>query len=223
MVVSSVFFGRAHTCAGLVFAAREPHICGEQTMKQAKLLTDAERKRVAAVIDSKRYATRNHTAFALSFYAGLRACEIAALRCGDVFDEAGAVRDTIYLRAAQTKGSDSNTVFVNKRLTAALKRYAAAYPQHCTKPTAPVMFSAKKGAFTAQTVVNLFQNIYRAAAVAGASSHSGRRQFITELADKGVNVRLVQAAARHKSIAVTMRYIDVNENKLRAAMELVNY
>jgi integrase/recombinase XerD len=192
-------------------------------MKQAKLLTDAERKRVAAVIDSKRYAVRNQTAFALSFYAGLRACEIAALRCGDVFDETGAVRDTIYLRAAQTKGSDGNTVFVNKRLAAALKRYAAAYPKHCAKPTAPVVFSAKKGPFTAQTIVNLFQNIYRPAAVAGASSHSGRRQFITELADKGVNVRLVQAAARHKSIAVTMRYIDVNENKLRAAMELVNY
>jgi integrase/recombinase XerD len=47
-------------------------------------------------------------------------------------------------------------------------------------------------------------------------------QFITELADKGVNVRLVQTAARHKSIAVTMRYIDVNENRLRAAVELVS-
>ena len=64
-------------------------------MKQARLLTDAERKRLAAVIDSRRHATRNHTAVALSFYAGLRACEIAALRVGDVFDEAGAVRDTI--------------------------------------------------------------------------------------------------------------------------------
>lgn len=216
-------FGRAQRCVGLVLCTLGPHICGANTMKQAKLLTDAERKRVAAVIDTKRYAVRNHTAFALSFYAGLRACEIAALRCGDVFDETGAVRDTIYLRAAQTKGSEGNTVFVNKRLTAALKRYAAAYPKHINKPATPIMFSAKKGAFTATTIVNLFQKFYRLAAVAGASSHSGRRQFITELADKGVNVRLVQAAARHKSIAVTMRYIDVNENKLRAAMELVNY
>jgi integrase/recombinase XerD len=85
------------------------------------------------------------------------------------------------------------------------------------------MYSGKGGGFTAQTVVNLFQNLYRTAAVAGASSHSGRRQFITELADKGVSVRLVQAAARHRSLAVTMRYIDVNENKLRAAVELVSY
>ena len=56
-------------------------------MKQAKLLTDAEFKRLTAVINSLRYQSRNHTIIALSFYAGLRACEIAALRIGDVFDE----------------------------------------------------------------------------------------------------------------------------------------
>lgn len=192
-------------------------------MKQARLLTDTERKRLAAVIDSRRHAVRNHSAVALSFYAGLRACEIAALRVGDVFDEAGAVRDTIYLSAAQTKGNTGNTVFVNKRLATALKRYAAAYPKRITQPNAPIIYSGKGGGFTAQTVVNLFQLLYKAAGIAGASSHSGRRQFITELADKGVSARLVQAAARHRSLAVTMRYIDVNENRLRAAVELVNY
>lgn len=192
-------------------------------MKQAKLLTDAERKRLAAVIDSKRHATRNHTAVALSFYAGLRACEIAALCVGDVFDETGDVRDTIYLSAAQTKGSTSNTVLVNKRLAAALKRYAATYPKRLAQPNAPIMFSAKRGGFTAQTIVNLFQNLYKTAAIPGASSHSGRRQFVTELADKGVNARVVQALARHKNLNTTMRYIDLNENKLRAAVELVAY
>lgn len=192
-------------------------------MKQAKLLTDTERKRLAAVIDSKRHAVRNHTAVALSFYAGLRACEIAALRVGDVFDEAGAVRDTIFLSAAQTKGNTGNTVLVNKRLASALKRYAAAYPKRIIQPNAPIMFSAKGAGFTAQTVVNLFQHLYGAAAIAGASSHSGRRQFVTELADKGVNARVVQALARHKHLNTTMRYIDLNENKMRAAVELVSY
>ena len=192
-------------------------------MKQARLLTETERKRLAAVIDSRRHATRNHTAVALSFYAGLRACEIAALRVCDAFDDAGAVRDTIYLSATQTKGSTGNTVFVNKRLAAALKRYATMYSKHVKRPSAPIMYSGKGGGFSPQTVVNLFQHLYKVAGIAGASSHSGRRQFITELADKGVSARLVQAAARHRSLAVTMRYIDVNENKLRAAIELVNY
>jgi len=191
-------------------------------MKQAKLLTDAERKRLTAVIDSTRYATRNHTAVALSFYAGLRACEIAGLRVGDAFEAGGAVRDTIYLSAAQTKGNTGNTVLVNKKLAAALKRYAAQYPKRYQQPSAPIMFSAKGAGFTAQTIVNLFQNFYKAAAITGASSHSGRRQFVTELADKGVNARVVQALARHKHLNTTMRYIDLNENKMRAAVELVS-
>ncbi len=190
-------------------------------MKQAKLLTDAELKRLAAVIDSLRYSTRNHTAVALSFYAGLRACEIAALKIGDVFDGNGAARDTIRLIAAQTKGSSGSTVLVNKKLRAQLQRYAKQYPQHLSNPKAPLIFSAKRGGFTAQTIVNLFQRMYKLAGIEGASSHSGRRQFLTELADKGINMRVVQALARHKHLNTTMRYIDLNENKLRAAIEHV--
>jgi len=192
-------------------------------MKQAKLLTTQERKRLTAVIEHKRYATRNHTAVALSFYAGLRACEIAALCIADVFDETGAVRDTIHLTAAQTKGCDSATVLVNKKLATQLKRYAAQYPNRTQQPTAALIFSAKGGSFSAQTIVNLFQNLYEAAAITGASSHSGRRQFVTELADKGINARVIQALARHKHLNTTMRYIDLNENKLRCAVELVDY
>jgi integrase/recombinase XerD len=190
-------------------------------MKQAKLLTETEVRRLRAVVDSLRHQTRNHTAVALSFYAGLRACEIAALRIKDVFDDTGAVRDTIYLSAAQTKGNDTCTVLVNRRLRAQLQRYALVYPKRTAQPTQALIFSSKGGGFTAQTMVNLFQRLYKLAGIGGASSHSGRRQFVTELADKGINARVVQILARHKHLSTTQRYIDVNDNKLRAAIELV--
>ena len=190
-------------------------------MKQAKLLTDAEFKRLTAVINLLRYQTRNHTTVALSFYAGLRACEIAALRVGDVFDEASNVKDTIYLNAGQTKGSDSTTVLVNTKLKRQLEKFAKQYPIHVTTRTAPLLFSAKGGGFTAQTIVNLFKRIYKIAGIEGASSHSGRRQFVTKLADQGINARLVQVLARHKHLSTTQRYIDVNENALRNAVELL--
>jgi len=190
-------------------------------MKQAKLLTEAEFKRLGAVVDSLRHSTRNHTAVALSFYAGLRACEIAALRVRDVFDSNVAIRDTIYLSAAQTKGSDSCNVLVNKKLRTQLQRYARAYPQRTANLNSPLVYSGKGGSFTAQTIVNLFQRLYKLAGIDGASSHSGRRQFVTELADKGVNARVVQALARHKHLNTTMLYIELNENKLRNAIELI--
>ena len=190
-------------------------------MKQAKLLTDAEFKRLTAVINSLRYQTRNHTTVALSFYAGLRACEIAALRVGDVFDDAGGVKDTIYLNSTQTKGSDSTTVLVNTKLKRQLEKFAKQYPVHMSTRTAPLLFSAKGGGFSAQTIVNLFKRIYKTAGIEGASSHSGRRQFVTKLADQGINARLVQVLARHKHLSTTQRYIDVNENALRNAVELL--
>ncbi len=190
-------------------------------MKQAKLLNAQEFKRLAAVIDSKRYAVRNHTVVALSFYAGLRACEIAGLRVGDVYEASGTVRDSFYLRAEQTKGGEGSTVLVNKKLASALKRYAERYPKHCAKADAPLIFSGKGGGFSAQTIVNLFAVLYEAAGITGASSHSGRRQFVTSMAEKGINPRVIQLLCRHKNLNTTMIYIDTNEGKLRKAIELV--
>lgn len=190
-------------------------------MKQAKLLNAQEFKRLAAVIDSKRHAVRNHTVVALSFYAGLRACEISGLRVGDVYEANGTVRDSFYLRAEQTKGGEGSTVLVNKKLAAALKRYAERYPKHCGKADAPLIFSGKGGGFSAQTIVNLFAVLYDAAGITGASSHSGRRQFVSSMAEKGINPRVIQILCRHKNLNTTMIYIDTNEGKLRKAIELV--
>ena len=58
--------------------------------------------------------------------------------------------------------------------------------------------SQKGGAFSALTIVQLFARLYNQAGITGASSHSGRRQFITTLAEKQVNVRVIQALARHR-------------------------
>ena len=193
----------------------------KKNMKQAKLLTELDFKRLTAIIDSLRYPTRNHTAVALSFYAGLRACEISAVRIGDVFDAYGKPKDTIYLSAAQTKGNESCTVLANKRLRQQLTRYAAQHPKQLLKPAAPLIFSAKGGGFSPQTIVNLFQRLYKLANIAGASSHSGRRQFVTNLADMGINMRVVQELARHRNLGTTQKYAEINDNKLRAAVELL--
>ena len=190
-------------------------------MKQAKILTKAEYMRVMHVIDAHRHAVRNRTMFALSFYAGLRACEIAGLKVGDVYDEDGNVRNTLYLESEQTKGSEQQQVIVSKQLQKQLAVYAKYYSTHIKQATAPLLFSGKGGGFSAQTVINLFSRFYSKAGLKGASSHSGRRQFLTELGDKGVNARVIQALARHKHLSTTQRYIDYNESKLRRAVELM--
>ncbi len=85
-------------------------------MKQAKVLTEAERKRLLAVIANDRHSERNRLAVMLSFLAGLRVGEIAALKVSDVVDGEGWVREELRLDPSQTKGGFSRTVFMIKRL-----------------------------------------------------------------------------------------------------------
>ena len=156
----------------------------------------------------------------VSFYAGLRAKEIAALTVGDVFDAEGNVREQFTLAASQTKGGKTRTVYLNQRLRAALKEYGA---KHCgdTLWSAPLFESQKGGHFSANTMCQLFLDIYHACGLKDASSHSGRRTYITRLANKGVGVRLLAALAGHSHISTTQRYIDVNAEQMAAAVELL--
>lgn len=82
----------------LCCALAEPHMrTGDH--ETSELLTEPEFKRHAVVIQSLKHSTRNCPAVALSFYAGLRACEMAGLRVGDVFDAQGKPKGTIDLSA----------------------------------------------------------------------------------------------------------------------------
>jgi integrase/recombinase XerD len=93
--------------------------------------------------------------------------------------------------------------------------------RHCSDSNAPLFRSQKGGHFSANTMCQLFLNIFHACGLQGASSHSGRRTFITRLANKGIGVRVLAALAGHSSIAVTQRYIDVNDDQLANAVELL--
>jgi integrase/recombinase XerD len=66
-----------------------------------------------------------------------------------------------------------------------------------------------------------FFAMYHGAGISGAISHSGRRNFITTLANKGISVRVLASLAGHKSIAVTQKYIDTNDDMKRNAVELI--
>ncbi len=85
-------------------------------MKQAKVLTQVETKRLFAVVAANKHAARNRIALMLSFCVGLRVGEIAALKYNDAFDANGNTREQIMLKAAYTKGNRARTVFINKRL-----------------------------------------------------------------------------------------------------------
>lgn len=188
-------------------------------MAQASTLSEAQIKRAVRFCQTRRYVTRDTTILLLSLHTGLRAKEIAALTMGDVYDEAGTPRAQFTLSKSQTKGNRTRTVFVNRQLTQQLVTYKAW--RNCTDAAAPLFRSQKGNHFSANTMCQLFLNIYKACGLSDASSHSGRRTFITRLANAGVGVRVLAELAGHSSIAVTQRYIDVNDAQLASAVELL--
>ena len=73
-------------------------------MRHAQTLNEAQLRKVLQYCKTRRHVNHDTTIFMISFYAGLRAKEIAALRLGDVFDTDGNVREQFTLESDQTKG-----------------------------------------------------------------------------------------------------------------------
>ena len=189
--------------------------------KQARILTKNEFNRVLAVINSNKHPQRNRAVVFLSFYAGLRAIEIASLKMCNVVDDNRKVKTQFVLQKQQTKGNQIQRVFISTALQKELQKYVNAVCATYSNNDAFIK-SQKGSAFSPLTIVQLFARIYKNANVQNASSHSGRRQFITSLANKSVNVRVIQALARHNNLNTTMRYIDFNDVKLSNAVDLVS-
>ena len=80
-------------------------------MRQAQTLNEAQLRRVIQYCRSRRHPIRDETIILTSFYAGLRAKEIAALTVGNVFDEDGDVRTQfIFSAAAEQRRANTHGV-----------------------------------------------------------------------------------------------------------------
>jgi integrase/recombinase XerD len=149
----------------------------------------------------------------------MRVGEIAALKMGDVINEDGTIKSEIRLCAAQTKGGQPRTVFIPQKLQLELEAYLAT--RHTRLGHIPFFHTANRMGFSANSLCQWFFWIYKKSGISGASSHSGRRSFLTSLANKGIGIRILASLAGHKSIAVTMKYLDANDDQKRNAVELI--
>jgi integrase/recombinase XerD len=199
-------------------------------MAQAKVLNEKEIRKVLLYIAAHKHSARNRAMFLLTTNCGLRAKEVAALRLCDVLTVDGKIREEFFLSAEKTKGSKGRTIYLSQKIQEELHNYlssrfkltdllAVTYTD-----TNRALFASQKNAnrgFSPSTLAQHFHYLYKNAKVDGASSHSGRRGFITNLANKGVSVRLLMELVGHSSMSVTQKYIDVNPKMLRASIELI--
>ena len=190
-------------------------------MATAKALTATEIERVLAYIHTQPYAPRNRAMFLFTILSGCRVSELAGLTLADVQNADGTIKGEMYLSAERVKHNNARTVFLSTRLQAELADYIQTRVWlYATQP----LFSTQRGiryAFTANTLTQHFHYMYRRALVFGASSHSGRKTFITSLASQGVSVFVLASLAGHRQISTTQKYVTTNDDMKRRAVELV--
>ncbi len=190
-------------------------------MKQAKILDANEYKRLLAATKMTRHADRNRIAVVLSFGAGLRACEMAAITVADVMDSEGNVKSSAVLKAHQTKGKKAHTIFLSDAVQDEIKKYLDKYSHLKTSKHEALIRSQKLGAFTSQTMQDLLKSLYKSVGLDDCSSHSGRRTLLTNCSNAGINIRTIQAIARHSHLNTTARYLSVTDTQIQNAVNLV--
>jgi integrase/recombinase XerD len=188
-------------------------------MAQAKTLTQAELDQVLRYVSTKRYAKRDRCLLLTSFWSGMRVGEIAQLKMRDVVNEDGTIKNEIKLSGNITKNNKSRIVFFPQKLKAEILDYLTT--RMIKNPEIPLFHTDDRLGFTSNSLCQWFYWTYKRAGIHGASSHSGRRTFITSLANKGISVRVLASLAGHSSIAITQAYIDVNDDMKRNAVELI--
>jgi len=193
--------------------------------KQAKVLSKRELQRLLDHVSHSRHPERDRVIVLLSFKAGMRAKEIALLTWSMVTDASGELADCIALPDRASKGNGGGRLIpMHDELRAALAALHAARGDK-VRPDRPVIYSERAAGYSANALAVWFHERFAELGIEGASSHSGRRTFITAAARKiveaGGSLRDVQELAGHASLATTQRYIEGDSAAKRKVIGLI--
>jgi integrase/recombinase XerD len=159
---------------------------------------------------------RDQMMLSLGYGCGLRAGEIVRLRAGDI-DSAQMI-----IRILQSKGRKDRHVMLPPELLQPLRQWWKARPTRFDAEV-PVrerwLFPGRrKGQHI--TYRQLSRIFHEAAAAAGitkrVSLHSLRHSFATDLLEKGLDIRYIQALLGHSKLDTTSRYTRVATGRIAA-------
>jgi integrase/recombinase XerC len=171
-----------------------------------------------------RHRERNRVIACLSFFAGLRAAEIAQARWRMVLNVEGQVGDTLRLENEAAKKLSGRNIPLKSDVRNALAAYLA---QLSPSPGRDdfILRSERGAMMKAQSIINWFREVYAELGIQGASSHSGRRHFVTmaarRISEAGGSLRDVQDLAGHRALSTTQLYIAQNSDAQRRVIELL--
>lgn len=187
---------------------------------QAAVLSRQEMSRLFRAMQSPSH----RLIFAICRYTTERISAVLKLEVLDVYDTRGKVRPIITFRGSNRKGhagkpGKTRQVPVHPRLRELLDAYEGMpgskwmFPN----PSDPTKHISRQAADEA-----LRRACFKAGlGDVGVSTHTFRRTAITELANSGVHVRVIQEVTGHSSLAQLKTYIEVSEEQVKEAIKLL--
>ena len=189
---------------------------------KARVLNEAEFKRLLSIAKDSPFAIRNTAIIFCSFGLGLRAKEIASLKISDVVDHQLKILDEVNLTRSMTKGEKQRHVYItHKKITTALQEHIDHLQEQDAVNQQGWLFKTQRGSrFHPDVLQKWFRKLYDKTGLQGASSHSGRRTFITRLIEQGADIKAVSRLAGHASIVTTAIYVEDNPERLKRISHL---
>src|ERR1051325_1550617 len=178
--------------------------------KQAKTISHAQVRTLLRHVEAEtRFSARNRVVVLAAFRAGLRSKEIGMVRWSMVTDAGGNVTDALALTNGASKGRSGRVIPLHVELRNALIALHEQEQANGRGNAEDFIVTFTKGSKNPVTRSNSIQFLFRVwfttLGFVGASSHSGRRTFITRAARKvsevGGSLRDVQFLAGHSSLS----------------------
>lgn len=194
--------------------------------KHAKVLDKKQFQKLLTYIDThSTMPIRDRLVVHLSFKAGLRVAEIAQIDFKSFTDAEGNISDDVFVPGNIAKKKRERLVPMNRDLKAAITAFMKAYPgapgvaissqpfQHgrrVTEAASPLKLMSPN------TLTVYYRRLLVAAGFEGASSHSGRRTFATDisrvLSRHHQSIRDLQKLMGHARLDTTERYIEPSKD-----------
>ncbi len=189
-------------------------VAGMRKEGRAKVLSAADLAKACLLQRDKPTEKRNVALLYISYFTGLRSKEMAGLILEDVLTVDRQLQEEITLRSSTTKGGKIRLCYLsNPKLREALSAYLEEREDDNLK--SPLFLSQKGGAFSPNSMQQLFSTIYqKEVGLEGCTSHSGRRTFATRVLNSGANIKELQILMGHSSINTTAIYVQEDPERL---------
>jgi len=181
-----------------------------------RVLTEKELKRLQLAVAN---IPRDAAIIELLLQTGIRLSELAKLNVSDLElpsrvtpdpENAGAVT------VRRGKGRKDRVITLNHKVCRALKAYLRVRPDNESKA---LFFSKFHTPISPHGYQWLVKHYLDEAEIENASVHSLRHTFGTQMAKKGVNLRVIQEAMGHADLKMTSRYVSLARELMDKEMQ----